>query len=104
MGILPLEFTNGESAKLLGLTGRERFYILGIEEGLKPRQAVTVRALADDGTETEFTVRSRIDTPVEGEYYQNGVILQYVLRQLLNSLRRGLPECRGPRTPGALRV
>ena len=49
------------------------------------RQTLTVRALADDGSEKEFTVRSRIDTPVEVEYYENGGILQYVLRQLLDS-------------------
>ncbi|MCA9856209.1 MAG: aconitate hydratase, partial [Dehalococcoidia bacterium] len=85
MGILPLEFTNGESVKTLGLTGLERFYIQGIEAGLTPRQTLTVRALADDGSEKEFTVRSRIDTPVEVEYYENGGILQYVLRQLLDS-------------------
>ena len=53
--------------------------------GLTPRQTLTVRALADDGSEKEFTVRSRIDTPVEVEYYENGGILQYVLRQLLDS-------------------
>ncbi len=85
MGILPMEYTNGESAKSLGLTGLERFYILGIEDGLTPRQTLTVRALSDEGKETTFTVRSRIDTPVEVEYYQHGGILQYVLRQLLNS-------------------
>ncbi|MCK9494710.1 MAG: aconitate hydratase AcnA [Dehalococcoidia bacterium] len=85
MGILPLEFTNGDTAQTLGLTGHERFYIQGIEAGMSPRQSVTVRALADDGSEKEFTVRSRIDTPVEVEYYKNGGILQYVLRQLLHS-------------------
>ena len=85
MGILPLQFADGESAKSLGLTGLERFYIMGIAGGLAPRQSLTVRALADDGKETEFTVRCRIDTPVEVEYYQHGGILQYVLRQLLNS-------------------
>ena len=85
MGILPLQFADGESARSLGLTGLERFYIMGIADGLAPRQTLTVRALADDGKETEFTVRCRIDTPVEVEYYQHGGILQYVLRQLLNS-------------------
>ena len=85
MGILPMEFANGDSVASLGLTGRERFYVQGVEAGIAPRQTLTVRALADDGTETEFNVRSRIDTPVEVEYYRHGGILQYVLRQLLNS-------------------
>ncbi|MEZ4501262.1 MAG: aconitate hydratase AcnA [Dehalococcoidia bacterium] len=83
MGILPLEFTEGASVAALGLTGTERFDIEGIEAGLSPRQQLLVRATADDGTETTFHVRSRIDTPVEVEYYRHGGILQYVLRDLL---------------------
>ena len=83
MGILPLQYREGESAQSLGLTGRERFYIEGVAAGLEPGQEVPVRALADDGGETAFTVRSRIDTPVEVEYYRHGGILPYVLRELL---------------------
>ena len=83
MGILPLQYREGERAQSLGLTGRERFYIEGVAAGLEPGQEVPVRALADDGGETAFTVRSRIDTPVEVEYYRHGGILPYVLRELL---------------------
>ena len=85
MGILPLEFAPGTSPQTLGLTGRERYYIVGTAASLTPRQMLTVRALDDDGTEREFQVRSRIDTPVEVDYYRHGGILQYVLRQLLES-------------------
>jgi aconitate hydratase len=83
MGILPLEFLDGESAESLGLTGRERYDIEGIAAGITPRQHLTVRVTSDDGSERTFEVRSRIDTPLEGEYYRHGGILPYVLRQLL---------------------
>ena len=83
MGIIPLEFVDGASAESLGLTGRERFDIEGIAAGLEPRQTIRVRVVADDGAETSFDVRSRIDTPVEIEYIKHGGILQYVLRELL---------------------
>jgi aconitate hydratase len=83
MGILPVEYLPGENAASLGLTGHERFDIEGIADGLTPKQTLRVRAVADDGTETTFEVRCRIDTPVEVEYYRHGGILQYVLRQLL---------------------
>ncbi len=83
MGILPMEYLPGDTAASLGLTGHERYDIEGIADGLKPRQTLRVRAVADDGTETSFEVRCRIDTPVEVEYYRHGGILQFVLRQLL---------------------
>ena len=83
MGILPLEYPSGESAASLGLTGEESFDITGIEGGVQPGQDIAVRAVAADGTETSFTARCRIDTPVEAEYYRHGGILQYVLRGLL---------------------
>ncbi|MQA00193.1 MAG: aconitate hydratase AcnA [Dehalococcoidia bacterium] len=85
MGILPLEFMPGETPESLGLTGRERYDIEGIDESLSPKQELSVRALADDGKETAFRVRCRIDTPVEVDYYRHGGILQFVLRQLLES-------------------
>ena len=78
MGILPLQFTGGDSAASLGLTGREEFAIAGLEEG--EAREVTVRA---DGT--EFTARVRLDTPREREYYRHGGILPFVLRRLLSS-------------------
>ena len=84
MGVLPLQFRDGEGAEHLGLTGRESFDI-HLEPKLKPGQPVEViaRAPADDGgEETMFTVACRIDTPVEVEYHRHGGILHYVLRQL----------------------
>ena len=82
MGVLPLEFADGHNAKSLGLTGYERYDILGLNDDLTPGQVYTVRAVADDGRVTEFQVVSRIDTPVEVNYYKNGGILQTVLRRL----------------------
>jgi len=86
MGVLPLQFPEGESAASLGLTGEETFDILGIEElnsGTTP-STVTVRATAPDGRTTEFQAVVRIDTPGEADYYRHGGIMQYVLRNLLN--------------------
>jgi aconitate hydratase len=83
MGVLPLEFTPGESAKTLGLTGREVFDLVGSGEALRPRGQVRVHARRDDGTEVEFTVSVRIDTPEELTAFSHGGILPYVLRQLV---------------------
>jgi aconitate hydratase len=82
MGVLPLQFQPGDSIASLGLTGHERFDVSGVADGLVPGKRLTVRATADDGTATEFTVTCRIDTPVEVEYYRHGGILPYVLRHL----------------------
>ena len=76
MGVLPLQFADGENAESLGLTGEESYSIAGIDGG--EAKAVTVRA--DD---KEFTARVRIDTPKEVQYYQHGGILPFVLRSLL---------------------
>ena len=82
MGILPLQFSPGESWQSLGLTGFETFDI-GIDaEELQPRSTLRVRATDDAGKITEFTVAVRIDTPVELDYYNNGGILPTVLRKL----------------------
>ena len=83
MGIVPLVFKAGENLASLGLTGFEKFDILGIGPDLKLRQELTVKATADDGKTTEFKVICRIDTPAELDYYRHGGILEYVLRQLL---------------------
>ncbi len=80
MGILPLQFRDGESAASLGLTGREVFDIEGLGDGTA--KEVTVTATGEDGNQTTFTARVRIDTPKEVEYYRHGGILHYVLRQL----------------------
>jgi aconitate hydratase len=83
MGVLPLQFKDGQSAQSLKLTGRETFEIAGLNRGAA--KFVTVIAKSDDGTRTlttQFEARLRIDTPKELDYYQHGGILQYVLRQL----------------------
>ena len=84
MGVLPLQFKDGQDTASLGLTGRETFDIVGLNDSVKPKQAIQVVATADDGKKTEFTVTARIDTEVEVEYYRNGGILQTVLRKFLN--------------------
>ena len=85
MGVLPLQFKEGESAQTLKLDGTESFDLIGLESGaIKPRQDVTLRITRADGTTEETTLTLRIDTPIEVEYYRGGGILQYVLRQLLN--------------------
>jgi aconitate hydratase len=85
MGIVPLQFKPGENLKFYNLSGFELFEIVGISAGLKLRQSLTVRATKDDGEVQEFTVICRIDTPAELEYYRHGGILEFVLRQLLQS-------------------
>ena len=80
MGILPLEFQTGENAASLGLTGHELYDIEGLENGMA--KSVTVTAKNDAGRAKQFVAKVRIDTPQEAEYYQNGGILHYVLRQL----------------------
>lgn len=87
MGVLPLQFPEGEDADSLGLTGTEVFDITGIEalnEGTTPR-TVHVRAAREDGSAIEFDARVRIDTPGEADYFRNGGILQYVLRSLVRA-------------------
>ncbi|QDT17377.1 aconitate hydratase [Alienimonas californiensis] len=84
MGVLPLQYREGESAEALGLTGRESFDI-HLEAELKPGQPVEVIARGENGEETMFTVACRIDTPVEVQYHRHGGILHYVLRQLASA-------------------
>ncbi len=83
MGVLPLQFKDGDSYQTLGLTGRETIDVAGIEN-LQPKQDVVIRVTREDGTVKEFTVMCRIDTPVEVQYYRNGGILPTVLRKFLN--------------------
>ncbi|HEX6058644.1 MAG TPA: aconitate hydratase AcnA [Gemmatimonadaceae bacterium] len=84
MGVLPLEFTNGETRQSLGLTGFETYEIAGLDASLAPRATLTVKATDDAGATKSFTVRARIDTPEELNYYRHGGILSYVLRQLVS--------------------
>ncbi len=81
MGVLPLQFVEGESAATLGLDGSEVFSF-AIDDALRPRDSVSVCAVQEDGTAIEFQATCRIDTPVEIEYYRNGGILQTVLRRM----------------------
>jgi aconitate hydratase len=81
MGVLPLQFLDGESAETIGLTGDEKFSVDGVPE-LKPRQDVVVTVRRADKTEFTFTARCRIDTYNELEYFRAGGILPYVLRRL----------------------
>jgi aconitate hydratase len=87
MGILALQFLEGETAQSLGLTGEEVFEITGIRDligSFAPSRQVNVRA-SMNGKTKEFKALVRIDTPQEAQYYANGGILQFVLRQLLSS-------------------
>ena len=84
MGVLPLEFVDGQSWQSLGLSGLETYDVEGLGEGLQPRGLLTVTAQAEGSSRT-FAARVRIDTPVELEYYRNGGILQTVLRKLLKA-------------------
>ncbi|MGH8249465.1 MAG: aconitate hydratase AcnA [Steroidobacteraceae bacterium] len=83
MGILPLEFAAGDSARTLGLTGLETLRITGVAQGITPRQDAGVSALRADGSRVDFKTTVRIDAPAEVEYFRHGGILQMVLRQLL---------------------
>lgn len=85
MGILPLEFMEGENAEKLGLEGNEEYDIIGIEEGLHPGKILTVKARKPDGRIIEFKVRARLDTPIEVEYYKHGGIMKYVLRKIVKA-------------------
>jgi aconitate hydratase len=82
MGILPLQYLPGESAATLGLTGRERFSILGIADGLHPRQELVVTATSESGRAQRFRAIARLDGEIDVTYYQNGGLLQAVLRRL----------------------
>jgi aconitate hydratase len=87
MGVIPLQFPAGESAASLKLDGTEVFDITGIEDlnaGKTPK-TVHVKATKADGSAVEFDAVVRIDTPGEADYYRNGGILQYVLRNMLRA-------------------
>jgi aconitate hydratase len=83
MGVLPLEFIDGDTRASVGLTGFETFEIEGLSDDMRPKSKLTVRATLADGTVKTFTAVSRIDTPEEMSYYRHGGILPYVLRQLV---------------------
>ena len=83
MGVLPLQFREGENAASLNLTGREQYSVEGVREALGgAARRAGVRAVDDAGAEKSFEVLVRVDTPQEVEYFRNGGILPYVLRQI----------------------
>jgi aconitate hydratase len=86
MGVLPLQYLNGDSAEKLGLSGNETFTITGIAENIKPLKKVQVIAKKEDGTEIKFDAIARMDSNIEIEYYRHGGILQYVLRHFLEKV------------------
>ena len=81
MGVIPFEFTGGDTRKTLGLTGKETVSILGLDE-VKPQQEVPCKITMEDGTVKEITLKCRIDTAIEKEYVEHGGVLHYVLRDL----------------------
>ena len=83
MGVLPLQFKEGDSASSLGLTGFETYDIKGIKDGLSRGKKLIVTVKGEDGGKKDFSVTARLDTPQELEYYKNGGILHYVLRQIV---------------------
>lgn len=85
MGVLPLQFADGQTWQSLGLTGEETFDIEGLSNDLQPRSTIEVKATSADGSVKKFNCVVRIDTPVEIGYYQNGGILNTVLRSLARS-------------------
>jgi aconitate hydratase len=90
MGVLPLQFKEGESAESLGLTGKEVYTITGLAGDLRPLKEMEVIAKKEDGAEIKFNAISRMDSQIEIEYYRNGGILQYVLRQFLDKVDAGV--------------
>jgi aconitate hydratase len=82
MGVLPLQFSEGDSAASLGLDGSEVFDLPASGSALAPRSVLTVHATGHDGRTCEFTVVTRIDTPEELTAYRHGGILPYMLRRL----------------------
>jgi aconitate hydratase len=84
MGVLPMQYKNGENAESLGLTGKEQFTITGIANDIKPLKEVDVTAVKSNGEKITFKAIARLDSKIEVEYYRNEGILQYVLRQFLH--------------------
>lgn len=86
MGVLPLQYNEGDTAEILGLTGTETFTITGISKEIKPLKEVQVIAKRENGQEIKFNAVARLDSKIEIEYYRHGGILQYVLRQFLDKV------------------
>ena len=87
MGVLPLQFPEGTTSQSLGLDGTEIYDVLGLGEDLKPRQNLILRITGKDGSSREISVKVRIDTPIEVDYYRHGGILPFILRQLITEAK-----------------
>src|SRR5690606_33012511 len=85
LGVLPLQYKEGDNAEKLGINGRETFAITGISEDIRPLKEVQVIAQNEKGEEIRFAVIARLETLIETEYYSNGATLQYVLRQYIEN-------------------
>ena len=85
MGVVPMEFPEGQNAESLGLDGTETFSITGLSENLTPHKLLAVNATKADGTVVSFVSKARFDSAIEVEYYRHGGILQYVLRGFLKN-------------------
>ncbi len=83
MGVLPLQFKDGVTAQTLKLDGTETYDVVGLDASIKPQQDLTLKITRKDGSVENVSVRCRIDTPIEIDYYQHGGILPYVLRQIV---------------------
>ncbi len=83
MGVIPLQFTNDESAQSLGLNGSETYTIEGVTGTVQPGATLTVTATSEDGSSKTFNVLCRVDTAIEAQYYEHGGLLPYVLRQMI---------------------
>lgn len=83
MGVLPLQFKEGVTAQTLKLDGTETYDVVGLDASIKPQQDLTLKITRKDGSVDNVSVRCRIDTPIEIDYYQHGGILPYVLRQIV---------------------
>lgn len=84
MGVLPLQFKDNASAQSMGIKGDEQFDLLGLDD-IRPQQGVTLVIYGNDGSRREIDLLSRIDTPIEVDYYMHGGILPYVLRELMTA-------------------
>ena len=84
MGVVPLQFVDGQSAQSLGLTGKEQFTVNGVGASVEPGSMLSVTATSDDGSSQTFDVLCRVDTAVEAEYYEHGGLLPYVLREMIS--------------------
>jgi aconitate hydratase len=88
MGVLPLQFLDGDGALSLGLHGDEEFAVVGLDGGIRPRQEVRLVIDRPKGRPQEVPLLVRIDTPIEADYFRHDGILPYVLRQLLAAQAR----------------